>query len=494
MKDYHKVQKDRIKYHAQPNKNTVHRSSLIAPELPNANTWIGFVNHFLIKRNYKSVAMKISAIGGNGNLLDSSTLEINEPIVYSINLSDIFKNVKAKNYLIEFFSEKNLFIPFPAVIISHQGKDFCNVVHSYNRVVNDIFEDDQVNQTQVSEASFDVNINSKYDTFFNLSSGVSSINDKFLKLSYEKNKKKLTKNIKVNVPRLSYKSFYLSKIFKKKLDGGTVRIKQPKQSLFFGRLFAGKINKKTKAFSANHSYYDVSKNKEYFSSSQSYRTYPYLSNLANKIIMYPIFSPSKLNIQLKVFDKDKSHLSQQIEFSSKSKTPLILNVNDFVNAKNLKNVTAFTLIARSKNKKIPTRLSHQLIYGQKSNVNPLNCSINVILHNEKMFVPKNKTGFAWGQFISHKSYNSKIGFCFASPEKGSAILNIDFYNSNGLFKSIEKILNPEESLILNSDQILKNSNKIEFCWYVAKCTRSDLTAYSVHGNMVSGNFSGEHNF
>ena len=49
MKDYHKIQKDRIKYHAQPYKNTVHRSSLIAPELPYVDTWIGFVNHFLIK-------------------------------------------------------------------------------------------------------------------------------------------------------------------------------------------------------------------------------------------------------------------------------------------------------------------------------------------------------------------------------------------------------------------------------------------------------------
>ena len=34
MKDYHKVQRDRIKYHAQPSKDTVHRSSLIASEIP----------------------------------------------------------------------------------------------------------------------------------------------------------------------------------------------------------------------------------------------------------------------------------------------------------------------------------------------------------------------------------------------------------------------------------------------------------------------------
>ena len=146
MKDYHKVQKDRIRYHAQPHKNTVHRSSLIAPEFPYVDTWIGFVNHFLIKRKYKSVALKISAVNNDGDLLDSITLEVKEPKVYSINLSNLFKRFKAKNYLVEFFSEKNLFIPFPAVIISHQGKDFCNVVHSYNRIINDVFEDDQINR------------------------------------------------------------------------------------------------------------------------------------------------------------------------------------------------------------------------------------------------------------------------------------------------------------------------------------------------------------
>ena len=494
MKDYHKIQKDRIVYHAQPHKNTVHRSSLIAPELPGVDTWIGFVNHFFIKRKYKSVALKISAISNNGDLLDSITLQVEKPKVYSINLSKLFKEFKAKNYLIEFFSEKNLFIPFPAVIISHQGKDFCNVVHSYNRIINDIFEDDQINKIQVSESSLDVNINNKYDTFFNLSSGISSIDKKYLYLSYEKNKQKLTKKIKVSIPRLSYKSFSLSKIFKKKLEGGTIRITQPKQNLFFGRLFAGIINKKTKAFCANHSYYDVSKNKEYFSSSQSFRTYPYFTNSVNKITMYPIFSPSILDIQLKVFNKKNSFLSPKLRFSSSSKSPLTINVNEFVNSQKLKNISAFTVIANSANGRIPTRVNHQLVYGQKTNANPLNCSINVSLYNKKMFVPKKKTSFAWGQFINSKDYNSKIGFCFGSTEEKSDILNIDFYNSNGKFRSIKKILNPNESLIFDSTEVVKKSDQMEFCWYVAKCSRPDLTAYSVHGNISSGNFSGEHNF
>ena len=108
MKDFHQVEKDRIKYHALPNKNTVHRSSLIVPDILNSEAWIGFINHFLIKRGYKSVALKISAINKIGYLLDTLTIEINEPKVYSFNLTKMFSKFNAANYLIEFFSGKNL--------------------------------------------------------------------------------------------------------------------------------------------------------------------------------------------------------------------------------------------------------------------------------------------------------------------------------------------------------------------------------------------------
>ena len=111
-----------------------------------------------MKRGYKSVALKISAIDLHGNLVESQTIQIDKPRVYSLNLNEIFLGSKINNFLIDFYSEKNLFVPFPAVIISHLGKDFCNTVHSYNRVLNDVFEDDKINKNHVSEASFDLKI------------------------------------------------------------------------------------------------------------------------------------------------------------------------------------------------------------------------------------------------------------------------------------------------------------------------------------------------
>ena len=494
MKDYLQIKKDRTKYHIQPHKNTVHRSSLLVPVMPKCEAWIGFINHFLIRRGYKSIALKISSINKLGDLLDSTTLEINEPKVYSFNLTKIFSKFKTANYLIEFFSEKNLFIPFPAVVITHWGKDFCNTVHSYNRVLNDIFENDQINKKQVSEASFDLVIDKKYDTFFNISSGILRLKNSSLFLSYQKNNLKINKKINVSMPRLSHKSLYLSKIFLSKLNGGIVRIKQPKQNMFYGRLLVGRINKKTKAFSANHSFYDSSKEKEYFSSSESLRTYPYFNNISNKITIYPILSPCKLNFRLKIFSNNGFFLSKDFKFSSPSSKPCSIDVNKFVESRKLQNVTAFTLIATSNNSKIPTRVNHQLIYGQPNSNNALQCSINVSLTNRRMFNRRKKETIVWGQFINHKDYRSKIGFCFNLPEGKSEKVNIDFYNFKGKFKSKKQILNPSKSFIINSDEILNTSKKPEFCWFIAKSKRLDLNAYAIHQNIASGNFSGEHNF
>ena len=416
MKAYLEVQKDRIKYHTQPFKNTVHRSSLTAPCLLKTKTWISFINHFLLKRKYKSVALKLSAIDKLGNLLDTQTIQINKPIVYNLNLTDIFSNVKAKNFLIDFYSEQNLFIPFPAVIITHVGKDFCNVVHSYNRILNDIFEDDSINKNHVSEASFDLKLTNNYDTFFNLNSGISSLKNEIISINCKKDKYKLEKKIKVNIPRLSFKSFYLSKILPKKFEGGIIKVKQPQQKLFYGRMLAGRFNKKTGAFSANHSYYDSSHIKEYFPSSESYRTYPYFENITNKITIYPVFSASQLDMKLKIFSGKKTFVSPSFKFASSSTKPLSINVNDFVNSKKIKNVSAFTLIAQSKNGKIPTRINHQLIYGDYKKSNALQCSINLSLTNNKVFIPKKKKSFVWGQAINHETYTSKIGFCFKTSE------------------------------------------------------------------------------
>ena len=232
MKPYIEVEKDRIDSHKYLNKNTVHRSSLIVPRFDRIKTSITFLNHFLIKRNYKDVVLKITAVDKLGLYLDDLSMDINEPKVYNIQLDEIFDNVKIKNYLIDFYTSKNLFIPYPAVMVNHSGQNFFSVVHAFNRVLNDVFEDDKVNTINAPEAAIDVYSDDTYETFVNFATGQQEINDK-LKFEYTNSKENIKKNININLPRFSHKSFLVSDIFEKKLNGGILKILQPKQKKCF---------------------------------------------------------------------------------------------------------------------------------------------------------------------------------------------------------------------------------------------------------------------
>ena len=64
-----------------------------------------------------------------------------------------------------------------------------------------------------------------------------------------------------------------------------------------------------------------------------------------------------------IFSGGNTFISPKFKFSSNSLKPLNIIINDFVALKKLKNVSAFTLIAESNGRKIPTRLNHQLIYS-----------------------------------------------------------------------------------------------------------------------------------
>ncbi len=495
MKPFKEVEETRKKYHSIPFQDTVHRSSLLVPHIKNTKCIITFLNHFLLKRGNLDVVIKISAIDIYGKKLKSISYEINQKKVYSFNLSNIFENLEYHNFIVEFFSSKNLFIPFPAVLINHLGKNFCNIVHSYNRILNDIFEEDAVNKVNVSEASFDVLVNDEFDTFINFSSGMNKLNDKIL-FQYNSNDVSLEKKLNIEMPRLTHKSIFLSDIFNMHLKNGTIKVLQPKQNLFFGRVLAGIQNKKDGSFSANHSYYDSSLTEEYFEIDNSYRTYPFFQNLVNKISMYPIMSPSNLKIAITIFYDNNKKFTKNFALESPSNDSLHININEIAknNKINLEKISTFAIFAKNTQGMAPTRINHQLIYGSTNSINPINTSINVSLMNDKIFKSKNKESFVWGQIINSSDYKSLLGINFISSEGKEENVELEFYNSKGMIKKFTQKLYPKKSLILSSEDIISNQEDIDFIWYVAKSKRSDLSAFFTHINNQSGHSSGDHTF
>jgi len=66
MKTVKQVETTRKTYHRDPTLNTIHRASLLVPEIQNTVAEISFLNHFLLKRQYPNVACKITAIDVDG--------------------------------------------------------------------------------------------------------------------------------------------------------------------------------------------------------------------------------------------------------------------------------------------------------------------------------------------------------------------------------------------------------------------------------------------
>lgn len=499
MKSIHEVEKNRRKYHKYKDKNTVQRSSLTVPNFDFCDASISFLNHFLIKRGYKKIACKVSAVDSLGDFVDSITIQIDKPIVYILNLKKLFEesNKKINYFIIEFFSQNNLFIPFPAVMINHNNNNFCNMVHSYNRILNDIFEDDK-NSMNVPESSFEKFIDKKHDTFFNFSTGIYDFKGK-IKIIFENSKKKILAPINIKLNRLNNKSFYFSEILKKynNLNDGYIKILQPKQNMFYSRMLAGIINKEKKSFSANHTFYDSSELKEYFKSKKSTKTYPFFDGFLNKIIMYPLMSKGAFKIIIKIFNKKKIIHFNEYLFNSKNKKTLEININEIVKNNNLKIIDSFSVEAISKIFKIPTRVNHQLIYGSLNHNNKLNCSINVSLNNEKIYIPTNKKGFRWGQIICGTKYESRLGITPSIVKKQDLkkqTLKINIYDESGKIKSYKKNISPFESIKIDLNTLLEIKDDFKVLWYSIESELSNIGAYSFHINKKTQFSSGEHAF
>ena len=304
-------------------------------------------------------------------------------------------------------------------------------MHAFNRVLNDVFEDDKINSLSALTAIDVFQIkNMKLYKFY----GQQSIKDE-LKFEYHK-KIKNSKINKINT-RFSHKSFVLSKVFNKNLNGGFKDI-STKQKMFYGRLFGGVKNIKTNNFSANHSYYCSNDLKEYFSTPTCYRTYPYFENFTNNINIYPIMSPSKISFRIKISSNGKEFISEEKILNSPSGKEIKFDIDKIISKEKLSKVTAFTLIGNTKNNKIPSRVNHQVIYGSSDKNNKIKGSVNTSMINNKMFVSKNKTKVVWGQIISDEDYVSKLGFVFMDPSGEKNSLSIDIYSEKGLLEILKK--------------------------------------------------------
>ena len=504
MKSVKEVEAARRAYHRDGSLNSVHRSSLTVPEIAGSEAEVSFVNHFLLKRGYKNIACRITALDPEGKRIESRLLTVDEPRVYTLKLTGMVSE-PVDGYLVEFFAAENLYIPFPAVMVNHRGPSHLNMVHSYNRVLNDVFEDDAINGTPVREASIDVRLDSDTDTFAMFTAGPQACHGR---LGVELDSGAATQHTEIDlaVPRLCTREISIRQCFPDlpELASGTLKLDQPPQFLFYGRMLTG-MRRADGAFSANHSYYDSSASEEYWDDARSsVRLYPFFTGLENAVRMYPIMSPGQLSVVIELYGVDGKSIAalDAGTLDSPGGVPLDRSVNALCASQGIDTgaVSAFVVRATPCGGNTPTRINHQIVHGPAAD-NGLCASVNVSLNNPNLFVPKGKTGLAWGQAPVGSAVESTFGLVGNVPEGPDCALDITFYDEKGglgtrrfeLKDGAAIRFDPEEALSWRADGG-RPLEDVSYIWYTAKTERPDLTGYVVTRHRAAGHLSGEHSF
>jgi len=497
MKKLLDVEKSRSEHYADNQRDSVHRSSLLVPVLPNSEVSISLLNHFFIKRQILSIGCRVTAIDKNGVRLTSRLTAINEPRVYTMYLQRDF-DVEAASFLVEFFSSENIFIPFPAVIVNHRTKNAVSCVHSFNRVLADVFEDDDVNAIHVQETAIDITQNPNLSTFFVLAAGPYNL-EAPITLRLSNKESELTHSMNVNIPRFTQQMFELKNVVPKwsKLQG-TLFVDQPKQNLFYGRLFVGQIAQDG-SFVGNHSYYDSSHvHGEYWGNNNpSFRTYPKVDDLDSIIRFYPIMSPSSLKVSVIFNDANGSPLAETPERVLTSPGSDNFEIDTRSSAIdmgiNVEDINSFTVRALPVVGNTPSRINHQIVYRTSS----LETSINTSLQNYGVIHSQSKPRTSWGQLINSPEFDTWLSITNDGYEDEISTVEVKLFDENGYVGSeLMNVPMRTASTIKISEMLLRNNftPKGEFLWYEIECSNYFLSAFSVSRHIKSNHCTGEHSF
>lgn len=501
MKPLRDIEGTRRDYHADAQSDTVHRSSLLAPRIAGADVDVSFVNHFLLKRKHDNVACRLTAVGTDGRRVVSRTHQITEPRVYAFELSRL-TDEEVANYVIEFFSPSNLFIPFPAAVVNHRNAHYLNSVHSYNRVLNDVFEDDSINAVQVREASIDVRVDEATDTFALFTAGPGGCRGA-VEVTLRSPQGTREAKVPVDLPRLCNEWVSLRALFGNHAptNGAVLTLRQPRQPMFYGRMLAGLHSPADGAIAANHSFYDCSDVEEYWPDGRpSSRVYPILDGFRARIRLYPIFSPCRLLSAVDYFDAAGRRL-KSVEcppLLSPSQQHLDFPVSDALEREGIDGAASFQYRAWPEDGGTPRRINHQIVYEAPDAKSALAASAAISLRNPNAFAPKGKTGLTWGQCAVGPDLESRVGLVLDNPDGAVERVSLRLFGEQGELHSAAVDLAAGAAWSFDPAALLPDlppaDGRPHYVWYFAECERADLSAYSVTKNRRSGHCSGDHSF
>lgn len=502
----------------------IFRSSAIFPVIKNKfyTTNILFLGYWLLKRKIHEVNVLITLRDEKGKILKRSSLLVDSPKSYSIELNSLLENMKQYEEFcgsieIEIFSTADMVFPYPALVLNYYNDNFNTCVHTVGRVYND-FEDLTENEKfRVPETGFDIYANDDIDPFIAFVNGplpnphgtinyIITNNDshKFqgvLHLDEIRPYQTVFLKFKEHIPELN-------KLLNNK--PGTITLEHNFEG-FYPRFLAGNIQYSFPCVSFTHSYYDCSSclsTSDYWnrSSGQYYDSSVYVplfieNNFYTHLVIYPNFSPSSFELDVRFHDKYGKEIYRLVPFLNIDSNESKLIKVDFKELIKKHNIDAAQVktahIITNFKDKIPARLKFALNVGTHDSKSKLPCNI---CFNSKMGNPliENKPGsFHWCPLFNNE--HAVISIANFSPLKNyhrEANVKLKFYNKKEHMSVEKKILLPpngEIRLDTLKDNELKSIARDDLIWVTIEADNPNIQGYYFNFNK-SGAVAGDHFF
>lgn len=500
MKSYEEVLAEKRAQYERPAANTLHRSSLLFAVRPfgRSSAVLTLSNHFRIKRGIESVGMRIWGFDNAGARIFSDHVVLTDPRVYRYDLGPRCAEYPAlATCQVEFYSAANLGMPYPAALVNHVGEGFHNVVHAFARTLNDVFEDDQINAIKVAEASIDVRVDDRKDTFLSFLTGPFGLTNGSVELEVRRpGGEVLTGRAPLNGARFSASTIRLSDVFPGQTlpFGSVLKVKTPRQPMFFGRMMGGIVDRADSAFSANHSYYDHGVVAEYLDAPYGYNLYPLLGAFSTSLVFYPIQAPSRLELATEYFGERGESLGQgpSIELESPHGDAAVMRVSDGAP----RGARSFRVKATAKvGSRLPSRLSHQVVIGRGALEGSINESLEYPMA-QSADAPAGRPYLSWIQGVQGRDKVTRIGLTTMRADlREPAIVTYQVYGESGLIKEDQIAIPPNGAAFIDSEHLLGTPGGDDRYFFVyTNCPASRIKMFSVVESRDSRNCSAEHNF
>lgn len=429
MKKFADVEQTRRTYHSAPERNSVHRAATIFPILDTGRyrTNLTLLNHWLIKRGIPEIGARHTLRDAEGARLAQVHTVLDQPKAYSVDLEEIAEAAALQSlpregtWEVEFFSARNLFIPYPAVVMNSSSDSFFNQVHAYARTLSDVNENAQINTTDVREASLDVVVDEDNDTFVEVLNGPHATDAEVLFVLRDQDGGAVERTRRFTGGPYAKRSYFLSDVFGDAAAGTRVDrtffMRQPHFDMFFSRVCGGVIRRDSGAFTANHSYYDNSRMGEYWTidpahEAHSSKSFPLFDDLGLVLRLYPIQCPAALDFHVALYDDSgcRTGMVRDVAFIEEGSHRILeFDLGAIGRAVGARGAE---LIATSRGDRVPMRIALQVCYGTGSG---LDSSINISLFSPYVFAPVGKTGRAWVEIAGAPEVENRLGLYHTSP-------------------------------------------------------------------------------